>query len=254
MNPKQRLQLVKANGAAVLKAQPSDPLFKKWYAQAERALEEALGPDWQDLIIWQGWASAPSYNEDRARLQTALEALSLAETLLDASESAADTPRQTPEPAQGHEDRVSPGQLNIFIVHGHDEVSKLQLKNYLQNTLKLPEPIILHEQPNYGRTIIEKFEDYASSSTVAFVLLTPDDALAEDASSKHYRARQNVILELGYFLGTLGRASGRVVLLYKGTLDIPSDISGLVYIDISNGIEAAGEKIRRELSRFLGAR
>jgi len=65
-----------------------------------------------------------------------------------------------------------------FIVHGHSDIVKLSLKNYLQNTLKLSEPIILHEQPNQGRTIIEKFEDYAAQSCLVFVLLTPDDVIA----------------------------------------------------------------------------
>ena len=62
---------------------------------------------------------------------------------------------------------------NAFIVHGNDNDTKLELKNYLQNVLKLSEPIILHEQPNLGRTIIEKFEDYAMQSNLAFILLTP---------------------------------------------------------------------------------
>jgi hypothetical protein len=113
-----------------------------------------------------------------------------------------------------------------FIVHGHDTVEKLALKNYLQNTLGLPEPIILHEQPNLGRTIIEKFEEYASRVDIAFILLTPDDKLSpgDGTNDEKRRARQNVIFELGYFLGVLGRLSGRVFLLYKGTLDLPSRV------------------------------
>jgi len=136
-----------------------------------------------------------------------------------------------------------------LIVHGHDETVKLELKNYLQNTLHLPEPIILHEQPNRGRTLIEKFEDYASSTCLAFVLLTPDDreASAEDSDDGKRRARQNVILELGWLLGKLGRSGGRVILLHKGPLELPSDLRGVVYIDISDGVAAAGEKIRREV-------
>jgi len=64
-----------------------------------------------------------------------------------------------------------PGQTQAFIVHGHNDKLKLELKNYLQNTLKLPEPLILHEQPSLGRTIIDKFEDYAAFSSLVFVLL-----------------------------------------------------------------------------------
>ncbi len=137
-----------------------------------------------------------------------------------------------------------------FIVHGHDEVAKLSLKNYLQNTLHFPEPIILHEQPNLGRTLIEKFEEISLDSSIIFVLLTPDDIVAsrEGSNDEKRRARQNVIFEMGYFLGALGRRSGRVILLYRGPLELPSDLSGVTYIDISRGIEATGEKIRLEVN------
>lgn len=149
-----------------------------------------------------------------------------------------------------HHERILP---RPFIVHGHDEATKLAVKNYLQNTLKLPEPIILHEQPSLGRTIIEKFEHYAAQSQIAFVLLTPDDkaALVTAPNDEKRRARQNVVLELGFFLGSLGRSSGRVFLLYKGPLEIPGDLSGVCYIDISQGIEAVGESVRRELQHVL---
>ena len=143
----------------------------------------------------------------------------------------------------------TPPLPNVFIVHGHNDTLKYELKNYLQNTLNLPEPIILHEQPNMGRTLIDKFEDYAYCSNQAFILLTPDDKLANltDCDDEKRRARQNVILELGFFLGILGRETGRVILLYVGPLELPSDLSGVTYIDVSNGIAAAGEEIRREL-------
>ncbi len=136
-----------------------------------------------------------------------------------------------------------------FIVHGQDEKTKLELKNYLQNSLKFSEPTILNEQPSRGRTIIEKFEQCAAASSIVFVLLTPDDRAASpsDPDETKYRARQNVIFELGFFLGRLGRDSGRVIMLHKGSIELPSDISGVVYVDISNGIEAAGETIRREV-------
>ncbi len=140
-----------------------------------------------------------------------------------------------------------------FLVHGHDEKTMLAVKNYLQNTLNLPEPIILHEQPNLGRTIIEKFEHYALHSDLAFVILTPDDRLVKSDArdDDKRRARQNVILELGFFLGTLGRLSGRVFLLHKGPIDLPSDLSGVIYIDITDGIQAAGEQIRKEVQHVV---
>lgn len=93
------------------------------------------------------------------------------------------------------------------------------------------------------------FMEYAEESSLVFILLTPDDKYSEKTVT--YRARQNVNFEMGYFLGKLGRKTRRVILLHEGTLELPSDISGLVYISIDGGIKAAGEEIRKELEEFL---
>jgi predicted nucleotide-binding protein len=139
-----------------------------------------------------------------------------------------------------------------FIVHGHDEVALLQLKNYIQNTLRWREPLILRDQANSGRTLIEKFEDLSSKVDCVFVLLTPDDRVFTGATSDEMRrSRQNVIFELGFFYGALGRASRRLFLLHRGPIELPSDLSGVVWIDISAGIEAAGEEIRREVKALV---
>lgn len=137
-------------------------------------------------------------------------------------------------------------KMKVFIVHGHDHKLLYELKDYLQNTLGFEEPIVLMQKPNMGRTIIEKFEDYADIVDAAVVLLTPDDfggMTGEEASS---RARQNVIFELGYFVGKFGRRPGRTLLMTSGQLEIPSDLQGVIYIDVSSGIGSAGEKIRKE--------
>ncbi len=141
----------------------------------------------------------------------------------------------------------------MFIVHGRDESALLALKNLLQNTLHLGEPVILREQPNLGRTIIEKFEEEASQADLAFVLLTPDDVVAppEAPDQQKRRARQNVIFELGYFYRQFRRRSGAVILCHKGPLELPSDISGIIYVDVTNGVEAAGERLRKELAEWL---
>ena len=141
--------------------------------------------------------------------------------------------------------------LRSFIVHGHDENPKLALKNYLQNTLRWPEPVILAEKPSGGKTIIEKFEDHSQTIDVVFVLLTPDDMGSLVGGLSAARARQNVVFELGYFVGKFGRTSGRVILLQKGDLELPSDLAGVIYIDISNGVEATGEKIRKEVAMLV---
>lgn len=131
----------------------------------------------------------------------------------------------------------------VFVVHGHDEAATQAVARFLEQ-LEL-QAIILREQPDAGRTIIEKFEDCVREVGFAVVLLTPDD-LAGPATSPAAasRARQNVIFELGCFAGKLGR--GRTCLLRKGDVEIPSDLYGVIYTDMD---AADGWKIKlvREL-------
>lgn len=124
---------------------------------------------------------------------------------------------------------ILPTSNKVFIVHGHDVGAREMVARFLE-TLKL-EPIILLEQPDSGQTIIEKFEVHASTVSFAVILLTPDDlgGAAADAGQAE-RARQNVIYELGYFAGKLGR--GRACLLRKGKVDMPSDLAGVIYTDL----------------------
>jgi len=132
----------------------------------------------------------------------------------------------------------------VFIVHGHDEGMRESVARVLtQLGLK---PVILHEQLERGRTIIEKFFDY-SDVGFAVVLLSADDmgyAKSNDPDTAQPRARQNVILELGFFLGRLGREN--VVVLYKDDIEIPSDYSGLLYTPYDSG-GAWPYKLTREL-------
>jgi len=133
----------------------------------------------------------------------------------------------------------------IFIVHGSDNESKLELARFLER-IGL-EPIILHEQPDIGSTIIEKLERY-SDVGFCFVLLTPDDVgYKKDASQKKQcRARQNVIFEMGLFTGKLGRS--RVRCLYKGELELPSDYHGIIYLKYNESIKEKEVDIIKELS------
>jgi predicted nucleotide-binding protein len=131
----------------------------------------------------------------------------------------------------------------VFVVHGHDEAAVQSVARFLEQ-LRL-EVIILREQPDAGRTIIQKFEDCAGDVGFAVVLLTPDDLAGPAASpTAASRARQNVIFELGYFAGKLGR--GRACLLRKGEIEIPSDLYAVIYTDMD---AADGWKIKlvREL-------
>lgn len=111
----------------------------------------------------------------------------------------------------------------IFIVHGHDEAREMVARFVARLGF---EPIILHEQASQGRTIIEKVETNGDVQ-FAIVILTPDDEGRAKGGTLQPRARQNVILELGYFLGRLGRHN--VCALKRGDLEIPTDFAGVVY-------------------------
>lgn len=123
------------------------------------------------------------------------------------------------------------GNRQVFIVHGHDELAKETVARFISQ-IEL-EPLILHEQPNRGRTIIEKLEAHIAVA-FAVILLTPDDVgyPANSPNDPKARARQNVILELGLFLGVLGRQ--RVCALCKGDVDVPSDYHGVLYITMDD--------------------
>ena len=129
----------------------------------------------------------------------------------------------------------------IFIVHGHNNEMKLAVARMIAQ-LGL-EPIILHEQPNEGKTIIEKFEKLSTDISFTIVLLSADDQMQNDT----YRARQNVIFELGYFIAKLGREN--VVALYDTStkIEIPSDITGVIYEQYDNPNGAWRFKVVQEL-------
>ncbi|GAA2149934.1 hypothetical protein GCM10009760_43700 [Kitasatospora kazusensis] len=121
---------------------------------------------------------------------------------------------------------------DIFVVHGHDELFRAQVVRLLENSTSR-NVIVLDEQTSHGRTIIEKFEAHAGATAYAVVLLTGDDeGRVKGQSELKPRARQNVILELGYFMGAIGRA--KVAVLHDADVEYPSDIHGVVYIAHKN--------------------
>jgi len=122
----------------------------------------------------------------------------------------------------------------IFVVHGRDVALREAVARFIEK-LDL-EAVILQEAPNKGRTLVEKLEDEGDVA-FAVVLLTPDDTggpmpAAGAEQSLRPRARQNVILELGYFMAALSRA--RVAALYAGGVELPSDVHGVAYISTEN--------------------
>lgn len=127
----------------------------------------------------------------------------------------------------------------VFIIHGHNELLKIQVQLLLTKA-GVPN-LVLHEQPDRGRTIIDKLVDEGKHSNFAIALLTADDKLENGRA----RARQNVILEIGYFMGQLGKE--RVRLLVSDDVEIPSDLHGILYekYDQSNSWKM---KLLKELS------
>lgn len=119
----------------------------------------------------------------------------------------------------------------VFIVHGHDGTAKVEAARFIERLGY--EAIILHEQASSGRTIIEKIENYTNVD-FAIVLYTPDDVGNVKTTPKQLneRARQNVVFEHGYLVGKLGRK--KVAALVSGNIELPKDISGIVYIALDN--------------------
>lgn len=147
-------------------------------------------------------------------------------------------------PTGSSKDVVSLSNNKVFIVYGHDIEAREQLELLLRR-MKL-EPVILQNLPIAGDTIIEKLEANIDVR-YACVLLTPDDEghPVDEPKEKKPRARQNVILELGMFLVRLGRK--RVAILHKGSLELPSDISGLIYIKFNKRVDEVKERLGAEL-------
>jgi predicted nucleotide-binding protein len=149
----------------------------------------------------------------------------------------------------GRTDIAAPSDVSepapVFVVHGHDHAVLHHVVRVLERATSR-DVTVLHEQANAGRTILEKFEAHAVAASYAVVLLTGDDEGGAVGATPKPRGRQNVIFELGFFFGKLGRH--RVAVLLAPGVEQPSDIAGLVYI----AIDAAGAW-KYELARELDA-
>lgn len=128
------------------------------------------------------------------------------------------------------EEQHRPEAGKVFLAHGHDGAATHEIARFLEKARL--EVVVLQEQPNAGGTIIEKLCEHSNVS-FAVVLLTADDIggpAAARSAGQRLRARQNVVLELGFFLGKLGRR--RVTVLHRPGVEIPSDYSGVLFIPL----------------------
>ena len=212
----------------------NDPEFKKWCRDTEVAIEHIFGTDTRHVRDFRGISFTPRafnmMNPELALLHAFANGRSSAEALLQSMIEEVDEYGSESDVDETGSNKENPivSSDRVFIVHGLNNAFKETVARFL-GQLRL-EPIILHEEPNKGRTIIEKFIDY-SDGGFAVVLLTADDRggkVSDSPASYSLRARQNVILELGFFLGQLGR--DRVCALYENGVEIPSDYEGVLFV------------------------
>ncbi|MBP7069847.1 MAG: nucleotide-binding protein [Methanothrix sp.] len=140
---------------------------------------------------------------------------------------------------------LTPKGDKIFIIHGHDEGKWRELQDILEDLNQ--EIVVLKEEPSAGETIIEKFEKLADDCCYAFALITPDD-LVKKKGNRYSQARPNVLFELGWFYGRFGR--DRVCIIKKADTEMPSDLSGILSIDILERVSEGLKEIQDELQRI----
>jgi predicted nucleotide-binding protein len=209
---------------------PND--FNLWKAGAEMALRVGLGDSHTltvqlsanryQLTVVSG--STPRERHAEAREAGVRRAVALLKT------AAAEIEVRSRSSRIGAVDQGGP----IFLVHGRNDAAKYEVARFLEASTS-HSVTILHEMPNRGRTIIEKFESNGETASFAVALLTGDDMgrLGDTPGPEKARARQNVIFEAGWFMAKLGR--DRVVLLIDEGLERPSDLAGVVYIERDSG-------------------
>jgi predicted nucleotide-binding protein len=159
------------------------------------------------------------------------------------------TPQPTGPEAEAREGAST--NRTVFVVYGHDTKAKTELEAMLRRWDI--DPLILDQLPSEGQTLIEKLEKYTSAQEVRFavVLATPDDegfAKGKEDERK-FRARQNVVLELGLLLAKLGRPRVAILLKEQAKMEPPSDIHGLIYIPFVDSVEDAKVTLAKEMAK-----
>lgn len=213
----------------------------RWLSNVLRILDEKFGTDsqysttirafpWKETgsRIYSGYDISNQIRRDNmnAFMRQMGQAKGIIQSAIDAlteklAESEEETAQKSAAASQGSFD-----SKKVFIVHGHNETVKQSVARTLENIGLTP--IILAEQPDKGRTLIEKFENEGNDVGFAVVLLTADDKGRKNkARTMQSRARQNVVFEMGYFMALLGRE--RVMLLLQDGVEEPSDLKGVVY-------------------------
>jgi len=135
------------------------------------------------------------------------------------------------------------GNSRIFMVHGRDKAPALELARFLEKKYPI-DAVFLQEEAHRGKTLIEKLEEY-SGVDYALITLTPDDVGALKGEKLKDRSRQNVIFELGQFIGKIGRKN--ICLLIEGEVELPSDLHGIGYLSFTKGVKECFSDVEKEL-------
>lgn len=216
--------IAKAEGLINRYVDASDPDFCSWKDQTERFLAKHFGKDSMELKKFNEFdfslccfsTRTPKFKWNDACVEDLKRAKAILKGYLDEMDENVVVVRR---------ELHNVNMRKVFVVHGHDEALKLSVAR-LMDKVGI-EPIILSEQPNCGSTIIEKIEKN-SDVGAAICLFTADDECKDGIK----RARQNVVLETGYFWGKLGR--DKIVILADKGVELPSDMQGVVYTDTTN--------------------
>jgi predicted nucleotide-binding protein len=239
MDLSRKLQLLDEQTIAANDGSPAD--FRHWRDQTDVILRTVMGEDsslytrFQNVrytpMVWgPGTDAAPSRRKGVESVISLLKAAKR-ELELTAERDQLLTADVEEIIVVGDKGAVA-ARGRIFIVHGHDEGKKHQLARFLRALTGL-EPVILHEQTNRGAVLIEKLEASAATTGFAVVLLTADDlGRVKTATDDKPRGRQNVVFEMGFFIGALGRQNV-AVLMEKG-VEEPGDVTGLVYTPLDD--------------------
>jgi len=235
---KARFQKLIDRATELLQDGRDSPGFSTWRQDVQVALSQYFGRPSLQLeqfdkirfgpgMFYTGMPDSTFIESRREGLQNATGLLKSRIDEIDEEMEAADFPVSE----QKSEVLKIQDKLRVFLVHGQNHGLKDTIARYIEK-IGL-DPIILHEQPNKGKTLIEKFEAYADVGC-AVVLLTADDTGSSKQAPTEVedRARQNVVFEMGFFVGSLGRTH-TIALLEKGVKK-PSDIDGLVYIPLDD--------------------
>lgn len=236
----QRLEKALADGRDIGFAGAPDPQFPKWRRDTEVAIRYVFGDDSRHVVEFTKLRYAPMFAPARAdQIAKAFRsglgrAKSLLESMIDEVREYWEDDITTADQLDDGGTAPEPRTDKVFIVHGRDTAARDTVARFMDQ-LEI-DAVILSERPSEGRTIIEKFEAEADVG-FAIVLLTPDDegGLQDSDGDPKPRARQNVVFEMGFFVGKLGRQRVCALKADDVEMEIPSDYAGIAYVPFGEG-------------------